>query len=314
MLAKKINYFLNIFLSLLLVFLIYYFRGNLSVAWQKLSNFIQPCQKPITYSIENFDHKFGLSQEEFLQEIKNAEKIWEQSSGRDLFSYQPSGHLKINLIYDSRQKATDELEDIGLVIKNDQSSFDALKKRYEEMSLSYDERKVKLDILVNAYEEARSAYERDVERSNRQGGASKNALTVFEQRRADLNNQVALINKEKESLNILVESINSTGVLLNNLINTLNLKIDHYNTVGASNGEQFNEGEYIVNGPDNIINIYQFSNRAELVAVLAHELGHALGLDHVDDRQAIMYYLNESGGEKLTDSDLVALQKICRIK
>jgi predicted Zn-dependent protease len=48
--------------------------------------------------------------------------------------------------------------------------------------------------------------------------------------------------------------------------------------------------------------------------VLAHELGHALGLDHNEDSKAIMYRLNNGINEKLTNTDLVALKALCGIK
>ena len=201
MTVRKINNFLNIFLLLLLAFLVYYFRDNLFLAWKKLTQLVQPCQAPITYSIDNFDNKFGLTREEFLLEIQKAEKIWEQASGRDLFRYADAGDLAINLVYDTRQKATDDLKKIGLLIKNDQNTFEALKKHYDSLLASYDERKLKLDLFVAAYEAARSDYEQDVERSNHQGGANKSAVAVFEQRRSELNDQVVAINKEKESNN-----------------------------------------------------------------------------------------------------------------
>ena len=40
-------------------------------------------------------------------------------------------------------------------------------------------------------------------------------------------------------------------------------------------------------------------------------MGHALRLDHVDDPQAIMYYLNDSSREDLTTDDLSALHAKC---
>lgn len=314
MTARKINYFVNVFLLLFIVLLVYYFRSNLFLAWQKFEHTVQPCQKPITYSIATLDGKFGLSREEFLYDIEEAEKIWESSSGRQLFQYSDSGDLKINLIYDSRQKATDSLKEIGLVIKDDRATFEVLKKRYDELLLVYSQQKTKVDALLENYEAVKNIYDQDVERSNKQGGASKAQFEVLEQRRIDLNKQVTLINKESEILNDLIDSINSTATLLNKLINTLNLKIDNYNTIGASNGRQFNEGEYISDGQKTTINIYQFNNRTELISVLAHEFGHALGMEHLDNKKAIMYYLNESGGEKLTEDDLLELKRVCRMK
>jgi predicted Zn-dependent protease len=51
--------------------------------------------------------------------------------------------------------------------------------------------------------------------------------------------------------------------------------------------------------------------------VLAHEFGHALGLDHVEDPQAIMYYLMDKQNIKdlkLTTDDINALKKGCNIR
>ena len=129
-----------------------------------------------------------------------------------------------------------------------------------------------------------------------------------------MNNRVVAINQAEDSLNSLVDTVNSTGAILNKLVATLNLHTATYNTVGASTGKEFNEGEYLSNVGGTSINIYQFNDTNQLVRVLAHELGHTLGIDHLSNPKAIMYYLNEGGNEKLTADDLVALKKMCNVK
>ena len=86
------------------------------------------------------------------------------------------------------------------------------------------------------------------------------------------------------------------------------------NIVNQGAGEKFSAGEYIRDETGERINIYQFDGRDKLIRVLAHELGHALGLDHVDDPASVMYEMNSGTGETLGAGDIAELRKLCDAK
>jgi chromosome segregation ATPase len=303
--SRRIKFFVSISVILLLLGFGYYFFLN----WP------QPCQKPITYSIENLDSRFGLARTELLDDIKQAEKIWESPINKQLFQYSSAGNLKINLVYDYRQEATDAMRKIGIVINDDKSTYDTLRARYDLLVASYNKEKTQIETMIAAYNADKSALEKDINYWNKRGGAPKTEYNLLEQKRIALNNQVAIINQAKTSFNGLVDDINSTETILNKLIVTLNLNVGAYNEVGSSTGKEYKEGEYVSDAGGTTINIFQFNDTNQLVRVLAHELGHALGLEHLDNPKAIMYYLNEEGmNEKLTADDLLALKKVCGIK
>lgn len=304
----------NIFFILLFLGVGYYYRGYIGRVTQQLINKYQPCQRPITYSIASIDSQFGISKEKLLSDINRAENIWEASIGKQLFEYSPTGDLKISLIYDDRQKATDVLRKLGIAISADKATYNTLKAKYDSLVATYDKKKAELEILIDSYDAAKSAYEKDVHLWNSRGGAPKPQYDALQQRLVDLNNQADAINKVESSLNELADTINSTASILNKVVAELNLQGNEYNTVGASTPAQFQEGEYVRDSSGTAINIYQFDNEDKLVRVLAHELGHALGLEHINNSKAIMYYLNEGVNEKLTADDLVALKEMCGIK
>ncbi|OGF64580.1 hypothetical protein A2661_01285 [Candidatus Giovannonibacteria bacterium RIFCSPHIGHO2_01_FULL_45_24] len=282
-----------------------------------LANFelpLSPCQKPIAYGLGSFDEKFGLSQKDFLDAVSKAEDVWERPMGLELFSYKPGGALKINLIYDYRQDATLKLQKLGIAVKDTKSSYETLKAQYEAMKVSYGVLKANYEKLVAEFEVRQDSYNAEVGSWNRKGGAPKDIYDRLTAEKKALDQEFSKIKALEAELNAKVDDINAFVIVLNRLVETLNLNVTKYNEIGGAAGREFEEGTYRSGPGGEQIDIYQFDSRQKLVRVLAHELGHALGLEHLENHKAIMYRLNSGMNETATPDDLAALKTLCEIK
>jgi len=272
-----------------------------------------PCAEPIKYSLGEVNPGFNLSGTEFLAEIDDAAQIWSDVLGKDLFQYDPKGELKINLIYDYRQQTTNELKSLDSNIENNQESYNTLKARYQDTRTIYDSQKASLEAEVADYSRKQKAYNEQVAYWNAQGGAPADKYQDLQRQKSDLEAQRRRIELQQASLNKLTEEINNLVAVLNQLAKTLNLNIAQYNTVGSSLGEQFEEGVYVEDRSGKRIDIFEFQNEKQLTRLIAHELGHALGLEHVEDAEAIMNWLNTSENLSPTQADIEAVRAVCRI-
>ena len=305
--SKKI---IELLFLLLIASYIFLFQSDIITAYKNITNKIDSCPTPITYSIGQFDVGFNISEEDFKSAIKDAEDIWEQASGRDLFEYSSSGEMIVSLIYDSRQESTSEIDSLDNNLKQDNSYYLKLKSQYELLVSQYNQVNQQLSNLVSQYNQRLAVYEKEVSSWNKKRGTQEkyNQLTAEKQ---ELENLSLTIKTKQAEVNSVASSVNQLAGQLNVLASNLNLDITRYNDVVQSADQEFEQGNYIA-GPDSKeINIYQFENRDKLVRVLAHELGHALGIDHIDDSEDIMYSYNIGESKNITEADLIELNTVC---
>lgn len=304
----------NILMLSGLVFLAYIFRADLVLAWKEIRARYFPCEDPIMYSIGLFDERFGVSKAEFEESIALAEEIWEKEIGKNLFEYRKDGALEVNLIYDTRQEATDKLEKIDEELDIDRADYNTLKNKYDLLKKNYQIARTSFENRVQAFETRKDKYEADVEYWNAKGGAPKEEYDKLDQEKTWINEEVAKLNVLQNEINKDTEEVNKTARALNSLAGELNLNVNKFNEIGGMHGDEFEEGVYERDANGERINIYQFDNKDKLVRVLAHELGHALGLDHVEEKEAIMYRLNNGINKELSQSDKDALTLKCQKK
>lgn len=275
---------------------------------------IKPCSFTTTYSIGTFDERFGISKEKFLADIEEASMLWDEPFNTRYFAYkEEGGDITINLIYDKRQETTNKLEVVNSTISAGRQEYEALKNEYTPLVESYEKAKVLLATRIREYKTRTDSYNQTVLYWNNQGGAPKAEYDELAREKINLDREANLLKQAQDSLNAQVPKLNQMVTEMNEVIAKHNLSIKTYNTVGAVIGKEFDEGQYEQTFGKRSISIYQFDNDNKLIRVLAHEFGHALGLDHVEDEDALMYYLNESTNEILTDADITELKKACKI-
>lgn len=266
------------------------------------------CNLPLSYQIGDIDERFDLTHNEARVALMDAEAVWENATGQNLFRYDEEADFKVNFVFDERQALTeaektlrerlDASKDINNAIDD---TYATLVKKYNELELQYKDQ-------IEAYERRLNAYNDKVAQYNDSGGAPPDVYEELTEEKEALDREQESINQRAGELNELVKKINRLGEEGNRLVDIHNRHVEVYNET-FGDGKEFTQGDF----HHDEINVYTFSDRDELVLVLAHELGHAISLGHVEGEASVMYYLMGRQPDELTlsEQDIAAFESVC---
>jgi hypothetical protein len=265
----------------------------------------EPCSEPLVYTVATYDKRFKLSESEFNEALLDAATLWNTAAGKTVVQ-SGEGPLAVHMVFGEVQQTSL----LGEVIDTEQGAYEAKRTQVENLKSEFTVAKRKYEMLVAEFERAQAAYEKQVNYWNARGGAPQaeyqalqNDQQELEEKQADVNEQVGVVNAFAGEINDRVDELNVLADKLNKKVNTYN----------AGAGEDFDQGEYISDEEGTRINIYEFTDQTELRRVLAHEFGHALGLDHTENPDSIMYSYNIGTKFVLSEEDVAELGRACAL-
>ena len=246
--------------------------------------------------------------------MEEVEQLWESTVNKDLIELSPNGKVALNLIYSKEQKRTDAERQFSDRITAKEQQVSVKERQYERLSERYKKAEKEVRQTLDKYNSKISTYNKLAKEWDGRE-ATSTIVAKFKTLEQEISELETSLKRKKQNLSTLRERTNTKTEQLNSLIKEQNNLIEEYNR-RFSKSRRFDQGRYVKRGDNQAINIYQYGNRAQLKTVLAHEVGHALGLGHVDNPKSIMHKMmaeQNMANLQLTQEDISALKIQCNM-
>jgi hypothetical protein len=282
-----------------------------------------PCAVPLTWRLARVDRDFGLDEARATAALRQAAAMWEERAGRALFREDPANGFPIRLVYDERQARTDERAGREAELRDERARLDAAGEELKRRGDAHAAARATYSERQREYDRRLEAYNAEVRRWNEAGGGPQEVATRLDSVGRALRADREAIESERRPLERDLEGLQREVDRVNRA------NADHARRADAfardSPAATVQAGEYReaitmegrrVVSVSREIRVYRFADAEELRLIVAHELGHALGLGHSDEPAAVMSAAHDSGaaaagGAVVHAADLGLLRATC---
>jgi len=251
--------------------------------------------------------------------VRQAGMVWGEALGAPLLFQESSEGIPVSFVFDERmetaqerQRRTAEIEERARVIEEASLALEEERRELDRRRAAHDQRT--LD-----FEERNESHLRSVEYWNSAGGAPPAEFARLQAIQEEIAELGRVVNAEAEAINGMVDAVNREAARINGEITTLNqarisLDADFPSRVVES-AEYRQSGGGFFSSSARAIDVFHFEDRDHLIVVLAHVLGHAMGLDHTDVPDALMEATattrRGTGRPRAHAEDIAMLRTLC---
>ena len=279
------------------------------------------CTLEFSYAIGTIDPRFRISRNEVRQAVEQALDLWAGAVDRlDVRFHEGAraGEQARNTIhfdYDERQEQSDRARRFQDQIASKGEFIDQMHREYERDQRELKRRTAEHRRLSDRLNGEIGRFNAWTESVNEAGGFREEELSAYEERLEVVETLRTQEREMRSEIERFVAAINRSADRINREVAFHDDMIrQFYNEFGGES--RFKSAVYRFDRDRGTITVYHFHNRRELKVILAHEIGHALGLGHVPDSRSIMYdtIRDQMLGREITlsDEDIRAVQALCR--